>query len=230
MFRVAHDTRTARENQPSTSTHQIPVKNRPERRGSDVSQVDIPRRTAKNHSMLSVTENRRPGQLVLVTMDAAVLVGAGVAAAWIRFGSEILGRELDLILDHPGFIAYAILAQFALAVTFDLYRPESWRTRDYVLARMAALGISLAVALALGQLPGSAVALRPRSPRPHLAPLAATRRPRSGCCGSRSYRCPSPRRAVVIGDGPIVGALKEVLDEPARTALRDRAPLPRSKR
>jgi len=100
--------------------------------------------------MQSVTENRRPGQLVLVVMDAAVLVGAGLAAAWIRFGSDILARELNLILDHPGFIAYAILAQLGLAITFDLYRPESWRTRDYVLARMAALGVSLAVGLAFG--------------------------------------------------------------------------------
>ncbi len=161
--------------------------------------------------MLSVTENRRPGQLVLVTMDAAVLTGAGVAAAWIRFGSDILGRELDLILGHPGFIAYAIFVQFALAVTFDLYRPESWRTRDYVLARMAALGISLAVALALGNY----LVLQWRFGRGLLAltlllslPLQTALR----LLWLKIVSMPSPRRAVVIGDGPIVGALMEVLE------------------
>lgn len=176
-----------------------------------ISQVDIPGRTAKNHPMLSVTDNRRPGQLVLVTMDAAVLVGAGVAAAWIRFGSEILGRELDLILGHPGFIAYAIFAQFALAVTFDLYRPESWRTRDYVLARMAALGISLAMALALSNY----LVLQWRFGRGLLAltlllslPLQTALR----LLWLKIVSMPAPRRAVVIGEGPIVGALKEVLD------------------
>lgn len=173
-------------------------------------QVDIPCRAAKNHPMQSVTENRRPGQLLLVAMDAAVLVGAGVLAAWIRFGSDILGRELDLILGHPGFIAYAILAQFALAVTFDLYRPESWSTRDYVLARMLALGVSLAIALALG----TYLVLQWRFGRGLLAltlvlSLLAQTALRLVWLKIASF--PSPRRAIVIGEGPIVGALVEVL-------------------
>jgi len=161
--------------------------------------------------MLTVAENRRPGQLVLVAMDAAVLVGAGIVAAWVRFGSDILARELDLILDHPGFIAYAILAQFALAVTFDLYRPESWRTRDYVLARMAALGISLAIGLALG----TYLVLQWRFGRGLLAltlllalPLQTALR----LLWLKIVSMPSPRRAVVIGEGPIVAALMEVLE------------------
>jgi lipopolysaccharide/colanic/teichoic acid biosynthesis glycosyltransferase len=160
--------------------------------------------------MQSVTENRRPGQLILVVMDAAVLVGAGVAAAWIRFGNDILARELDLILGHPGFIAYAILVQLALAVTFDLYRPESWRTRDYVLARMAALGISLAVGLAFG----TYLVLQWRFGRGLLALTLLLSLPmQTGLrlLWLKIVSMPSPRRAVVIGEGPIVEALMEVL-------------------
>ena len=85
-----------------------------------------------------------------MVLDAAILVAAGLAAAWIRFGSEIFAHEVGRILDHPGFVAYAICAQLILAITFDLYRPQTWRTRDYVLARMTALGLSLAPALVLG--------------------------------------------------------------------------------
>jgi lipopolysaccharide/colanic/teichoic acid biosynthesis glycosyltransferase len=161
--------------------------------------------------MQSIAENRRPGQVVLVAMDAAVLVGAACLAAWIRFGTEILGRELDLILDHPGFIAYAIFAQLGLAVTFDLYRPETWRTRDYVLARMAALGVSLAVALALG----TYGVLQWRFGRGLLALTLSISLPVQTALRFlwlKIVSMPAPRRAVVIGDGPIVGALLEVVE------------------
>jgi FlaA1/EpsC-like NDP-sugar epimerase len=97
-----------------------------------------------------LTNHRRLQQIVLATADALALLAAGLAAAWIRFGGEAFEPELAKIFDHPGFIAYAILVQIGLAVTFNLYRPENWRTRDYVLARIAALGVSLAIALALG--------------------------------------------------------------------------------
>lgn len=161
--------------------------------------------------MNSVTENRRPGQLVLVFMDAAVLVAAGLAAAWIRFGSDIVAREVGLILDHPGFIAYAILVQLGLAITFDLYRPETWRTRDYVLARMAALGVSLAVALALG----TYLVPQWRFGRGLLALtllLSPALQTVLRLVWLKIVTLPSPRRAVVFGVGPIVEALKEVLE------------------
>jgi len=144
-------------------------------------------------------------------MDTAVLVGSAVAAAWIRFGGDILGRELDLILSHPGFIAYAILAQFGLAVTYDLYRPESWSTRDYVLARMLALGVSLAIALALG----TYLVLEWRFGRGLLAltlVLSLLVQTALRLLWVKIVSLPSPRRAVVIGEGPIVGALVEALD------------------
>ena len=114
---------------------------------------DIPHRSAKNQRVQGISNNRRPVQLLLATTDTAFLVVGGLVAAWIRFGSALFSQELGLILDHPGFIAYAIFAQLGLAIAFDLYRPESWRTRDYLLARMAAFGISLAIALYLLYLP-----------------------------------------------------------------------------
>jgi lipopolysaccharide/colanic/teichoic acid biosynthesis glycosyltransferase len=148
--------------------------------------------------------------LFLALTDAAILLAAGVAAAWIRFGSDDLLPELGKILDHPGFIAYAVLVQLALATTFDLYRPESWRTRDYVLLRLAALAVSLAVAFALGVY----LVLPWRFGRGLLAltlslslPVEAAVRFLWLALAAR----PQPRRAVVIGEGPIVAALEEEL-------------------
>ena len=51
------------------------------------------------------------------------------SAAWLRFGSYFFSAEFARILDHPGFILYAVLIQLGLATTFDLYRPQSWRTK-----------------------------------------------------------------------------------------------------
>jgi lipopolysaccharide/colanic/teichoic acid biosynthesis glycosyltransferase len=162
--------------------------------------------------MQEISDHRRSTRLMLAIVDAAVLMTAGVAATWIRFGESFFSHELGRILDHPGFIAYAVGAQLVLAITFDLYRPESWRSRDFVLARMAALGISLAVALAIGNylvLPWRfgrgllvltlAVSL-PLQTILRIFWLAITRRPPS-------------RNAVAIGEGPIVSALEEVLAE-----------------
>ena len=111
---------------------------------------DISVRRPKNLRVREIAAHPRPAQLVLACLDSLILLAGGLVAAWVRFGSWQFTNELDRMLDHPGFIAYAVLAQLGLAITFDLYRPESWRTRDYLLARMAALGISLAMALALG--------------------------------------------------------------------------------
>jgi lipopolysaccharide/colanic/teichoic acid biosynthesis glycosyltransferase len=162
--------------------------------------------------MQELADNRRPTQLMLALADAAILVAAAMAAAWIRFGSDLFVQEVHRILDHPGFIAYAILVQLALAITFDLYRPDSWRTRDYVLARILALGICLAIGLALGTylvppwrfgrglLALTLILAIPSQAVVRILWLMVTVRPPS-------------RRALVIGDGPIVGALEEVLRE-----------------
>jgi len=162
--------------------------------------------------MQEIADNRRPAQLFLAVLDATILLAAGLAAAWIRFGADDFPQELGRILDHPGFIGYAILVQLGLAITFDLYRPESWLTRDYVLTRMAALGISLAAALALG----TYLVLPWRFGRGLLAltlvlslPLETLLR----ITWIALSKLPSSRKALAIGEGPIVGALKDVLAE-----------------
>jgi len=160
----------------------------------------------------AVTDTRRPGQLLLAAADALILVGAGLIAAWIRFPDDILARELARILRHPGFIAYALLAQAVLAVTFDLYRPQAWRSRDYLLTRVVALGISLAVALVLGTylVPGW------RFGRGLLALTLAISLGLETVlrlAWSAAAVQPAPRRAVLIGGGPIVAALQMVLAE-----------------
>ena len=162
--------------------------------------------------MQGLSDIRRSGQLALAAADAAILVASGFVAAWVRFGDSILERELGLILDHPGFIAYALLAQLVLAVTFDLYRPQSWRTRDYLLTRMAALGISLAVALALG----TYLVLGWRFGRGLLAITLVISVTAQTVLRFAWYiaaaRVPA-RRAVLIGEGPIVAELQQVLAE-----------------
>jgi lipopolysaccharide/colanic/teichoic acid biosynthesis glycosyltransferase len=162
--------------------------------------------------MQEIADNRRPAQILLAVMDAAILMAAGLAATWIRFGADLFPQELGRILTHPAFIAYAILVQLGLAITFDLYRPESWRNRDFVLARMVALGISLAAALALGTylvmpwrfgrglLALTLILSLPFETLLRFLWIAVTKRPPS-------------RKALAIGEGPIVGALEEVLTD-----------------
>jgi len=165
--------------------------------------------------MQRLTSTWRLTQLMLASLDSIILVMGGVVAAWIRFGSWQFPKELSQILDHPGFIVYAVLAQIGLAVTFDLYRPESWRTRDYLLARMVALGISLAMALALG----TYLVLPWRFGRGLLALTLLFALPIQALLRFAWYEVnsrPTARRAVVIGTGPIVAALEEVLaDRPS---------------
>jgi len=151
-------------------------------------------------------------KLLLAESDALILLIAGLAAAWIRFGSAGFGQELDQILRHPGFIVYAVLAQLGLATTFDLYRPASWRTPDYVLARTAALAVTLAAALALG-----VYLVEPwRFGRGLLAITLVLSLP---CQVLLRYiwlkvtASPLSRSAVIIGDGPIVGALRKELEQ-----------------
>ncbi|HSN54015.1 MAG TPA: sugar transferase [Candidatus Sulfomarinibacteraceae bacterium] len=150
-------------------------------------------------------------RIFLAECDALILLLAGTAAAWIRFGSAGFSLEMARMLDHPGFVLYAVLVQFGLATTFDLYRPSSWRTPDYVLARTTALAISLVIALALG-----VYLVEPwRFGRGLLAltltfslPLQAVVR----YVWLKVAARPQPRPAIVIGDGPIVGALVREID------------------
>ncbi len=165
--------------------------------------------------MQRIVDNRRATQALLAAMDAAALLAGGFIATWIRFGGWVLPQELGRILDHPGFIAYAVLAQLALAITFDLYRPETWRSRDFLLARMAALSVSLAIALVLG----TYLSLPWRFGRGLLVLTLLIAMPIETMLRFLWYEIStrsSARRAVVIGTGPIVSALEEVLaDRPS---------------
>jgi len=150
-------------------------------------------------------------RFLLAEADAMILLGAGVLAALIRFGSVGFDAELNLLLQHPGFILYAVLIQFGLATTFDLYRPSSWRTPDYVLARTTALAITMAIALVLG-----VYLVEPwRFGRGLLGITLAISLPSQVLLRSIWLKLaarPQARKAIVIGDGPIVGALRRELE------------------
>jgi len=143
-------------------------------------------------------------------MDALVLLASGLAAARIRFGAEFILPQLANLAQHPGFILYAVLVNWALAGTFDLYRPENWSTRDQLVARVALMALALPAAFALG----TYVVPPWRFGRGLMALTVLMTVPVQGMLrGLYLVVAPGPRarRAVVIGDGPIVGALKEEL-------------------
>ena len=160
--------------------------------------------------MQRITGSRSATSVALALMDAGLLVGAGFLASWLRFGSTGIRREILLLLDHPGFIAYAIGALWILSTTFDLYRPDAWRTRDTLLVRLAALAVCLPVVLAIGvylvppwRFGRGLLALTVLSVVPAQAALRAV--------WLLVASLPHPRPAVIVGDGPIVAALLEEL-------------------
>jgi len=157
-----------------------------------------------------VAENQRLTAVMLAVMDTMILLGSGVAATWLRFGSDRFGAEFLEILQHPGFVAYAVIVQLLLATTFDLYRPASWRTRDYLLIRITALAVALMVAFAVGVY----LVMTWRFGRGLLAITLFLSLPMQGLCRflwMAIASMPQPRRAVVIGEGPIVEALQQEL-------------------
>jgi len=161
--------------------------------------------------MQGFSTTRRLVGTTLALMDGLILLASGLAAAWLRFRGGQFSDELTRILLHPGFIAYAVTAQLLLATTFELYQPENWRSRDYLLLRLAALAITFGVALVLGVY----LVMPWRFGRGLLAltllialPLEAAIRLAWLALAAR----PQPRRAVIIGDGPIVESLKDELD------------------
>ena len=151
-------------------------------------------------------------RILLAGSDALILIAAGLIAAWVRFGATGFDSELSQLLRHPGFILYAVSVQFALATTFDLYRPSSWRTPDYLLARSAAMAITMAISLVLG-----VYLVEPwRFGRGLLAltllisvPLQVLLR----FLWLRIAARPQARTAILIGDGPIIGALRRELED-----------------
>ena len=161
--------------------------------------------------MSPVTNHRWFPLWILVFLDTLSLFTGIVAAAWIRFPSQLFSQEISLLLNHPGFLIYAVATQWALATTFDLYPPGSWRTRDVLFVRAAALAITFPVALSLG------VYLVPawRFGRGILVltllivlPMQVLVRLFWLALGTR----PPERQAVLVGDGPIVAALLDELE------------------
>lgn len=160
--------------------------------------------------MERLAANQRAGRLALAFIDAVTLIGAGMAAAWLRFGSDGFAREIDLVVAHPWLIAYILVMQLGLAITFDLYRPESWRTNDYLLARLIALAVTLVIALAVGVYAvGSWRFGRGLLTLTLLLSLATQGLIRFYWLTFLAR--PQARRAIVIGGGPIVGALEDEL-------------------
>jgi lipopolysaccharide/colanic/teichoic acid biosynthesis glycosyltransferase len=150
-------------------------------------------------------------RIFLAESDALILLGAALVAAWVRFGTDGFASEFAQILRHPGFIIYAVVVQFVLATTFDLYRPSSWRTPDYVLARTAALAATLATALVIG-----VYIVEPwRFGRGLLAITLVISLPAQALVRYlwlKLVSAPLSKTAAIIGDGPIVGALRKELD------------------
>jgi len=161
--------------------------------------------------MQKIASNQRLTWLSLAVLDGIILLGAGLVATWIRFSSAFLEQQLAELLQHPGFIAYALAVQLGLATTFDLYRPENWRTADRLLVRCAAFGVALPTALALG----TYLVLPWRFGRGLLAITVLIALPLEALLRALYlFLAPRPhvRSAVVIGDGPIVGAVVEELE------------------
>ncbi len=160
--------------------------------------------------MHRLAARQRRARVTLALLDACTLLLAIGAAARLRFGAAFYVDELRTIASHPWFLVYAVGLLLALAMTFDLYRPERWRHRDELLVRMAALAVTLALGLALG------VYLVPpwRFGRGLLAltlvgTLTAMIVVRS--VWKRAAARPQAWRAVVIGRGPIVNDLEQLL-------------------
>jgi len=159
-----------------------------------------------------LTSSQRLTVVLLAAADVSLLLGAGVAAAWLRFGPGAFGQELTGILSHPGFIVYAAAAQIGLATTFDLYRPQSWRSKEYLAVRLLALAVSLVVALVVGVY----LVMAWRFGRGLLAITLFIALPLQA--GVRVLwiviaGLPQPRRALIIGDGPIIAALQDELQQ-----------------
>jgi lipopolysaccharide/colanic/teichoic acid biosynthesis glycosyltransferase len=161
--------------------------------------------------MRRIAASQRLTALLLAVADGVVLLAAGLLASWLRFGSAYLPSHLREFLAHPGFMVYALAAQWALATTFDLYRPQNWRVREQLLVRLAALATGLPIALALGTYFVPAW----RFGRGLLALTLAIAILGQWAARSLFLRLaarPAARAAVLFGDGPIVGALVEELE------------------
>ncbi len=161
--------------------------------------------------MQRIAASQRLTVLTLAAGDGVLLLAAGLLASLLRFGPAYLPTHLREFLAHPGFILYALLVMWALATTFDLYQPHNWRVREQLLVRLAALGVGVPVGLVVGTylVPGW------RFGRGLLALTLVIALVLQWAWRELFLRLPdrpTARAAVLIGDGPIVGALVEELE------------------
>ncbi|MCP4895505.1 MAG: hypothetical protein GY906_00905 [bacterium] len=164
--------------------------------------------------MQAIASNRLKLAVGFALTDSLILILSAVAAAWIRFPPSYLTNALEELLLHPAFVLYALAAHLAVATTFDLYRPEQWRTRDRLFVRLAAAAMVLPVGLAIG------VYLVPpwRFGRGLLALTVLMAIPMMGLIRLIWLRVasrPPLLNAVIVGDGPIVeNLISEINDRP----------------
>jgi lipopolysaccharide/colanic/teichoic acid biosynthesis glycosyltransferase len=161
--------------------------------------------------MVAFNNERRGLSTLFAVCDAAILLVAAVVAVRIRFGPVFFSDQLQTVLEHPGFAAYAIAGLWFLGTTFELYRPAAWRTADALAVRIIALSVALPGLLVLG------VYLVPqwRFGRGLLVLTLVIAIPSLALVRALWFawgRRPPARRALLIGDGPIVAALLKELE------------------
>ncbi len=161
--------------------------------------------------MFGPTSANRGHRLFLAGADALAVVGAGILAAWIRFPSHLFSESIREIVAHPWFVISVIGAVWALSTTFDLYRPEAWPTLDRLMVRLAALAVTLPVAIAL-----FVYAVPPWRFGRGLLVLTVLLTLAGSALVRMYWRARAvhwvPRPAVVIGHGPVVESLSEELE------------------
>jgi lipopolysaccharide/colanic/teichoic acid biosynthesis glycosyltransferase len=161
--------------------------------------------------MVALNNERRGLSTLFAVCDATILLLAAVAAVRIRFGPDFFADQLQIVIEHPGFAAYAIVGLWFLGTTFELYRPAVWRTLDALVVRILALAVIFPTALVLG------VYLVPewRFGRGLLVLTLVIAVPSLALVRMLWFawgRRPPARRALLIGDGPIVAALLQELE------------------
>lgn len=161
-------------------------------------------------TMSGLEINRWVPVFVLGLVDVLCFLSSAALATWIRFLSQFFVQELGAFLHHPGFLLYALGSQVLLALSFDLYRPGSWKGAAHLFVRVLALAVSFGLAMMLG------IYLVPEwrfGRGVLLMTLVVTLILETAIryLWFIRYRRPTGRRAVVVGGGEIVEMLREAL-------------------
>jgi lipopolysaccharide/colanic/teichoic acid biosynthesis glycosyltransferase len=87
---------------------------------------------------------------LLAGLDAVALTAAIWVAHLVRFSRADRPGKLHELFVHPGLVATALLAMWALALAAELYEPLVLRRRHEVTTRVAVVAVSWSLALVLG--------------------------------------------------------------------------------